>query len=87
MKRNKSTQAKLKERPSTNSSQNFKIYITSTFKAEAEALKKKYPNIKDDFMLLKDQLRKDPITGNDKLGQNCYKIRMSISDKNAGNWK
>lgn len=45
---------------------------------------KKYHNIHDDFMSLRDQFRIDPITGNDALGGEVYKVRMPISDKNKG---
>ena len=51
---------------------------------EAKKLVKKYPNIKSDFDELQKQLKKDPITGNDSLGKDCYKVRMAISDKNTG---
>ncbi len=52
--------------------------------SEARKLKRKYPNIKNDFFHLSQSLKKDPITGNDYLGKDCYKVRMQISDKNTG---
>lgn len=55
-----------------------------TFISQARRLKKKYPNIKQDFFQLQKELKKDPITGNDYLGQSCYKLRMNLSDKNFG---
>lgn len=70
--------------PSTTSSENYKIFPTENFIKEAKSLKKKYPNIKDDFHELQKQLKKDPITGNDPLGKDCYKVRMTISGKNSG---
>lgn len=45
---------------------------------------KKYPHIKEDFLLLRNILRVDPITGNDPLGRDIFKVRMQISDKNKG---
>jgi hypothetical protein len=45
---------------------------------------KKYPLIKEDFSLLQKKLRKDPQTGNDYLGKDCYKVRMQISGKPKG---
>lgn len=62
----------------------FKVITTSPFRKEAEKLKKKYPKIKDDFLELADKLKKNPISGNDSLGRNCYKVRMQISDKGNG---
>lgn len=67
-----------------NSSQSFKVYPTSVFISEAKKLKKKYPNIGDDFKELSKILKKDPITGNDHIGSECYKVRMRISDKGNG---
>ena len=66
------------------SSTNYKIFPTALFMREARKLKKKYPQIRDDFKKLADQLKKDPITGNDPLGSNCYKLRMEISGNPAG---
>ena len=73
-----------KQNLSQNSSANYKIIPTDIFIAEAKKLAKKYPNIKNDFFQLQKALRKDPITGNDFLGKDCYKVRMAISDKNSG---
>lgn len=68
----------------TNSYPLFKVITTSPFRKEAEKLKKKYPNIKEDFLDLAIKLKKDPVTGNDSLGRNCFKVRMQISDKGNG---
>ena len=62
-----------KEPPLTNSSTSYKIFCTQVFIGEARKLAKKYPNIKADFLALKDRLKKDPVTGNDSLGQQVYK--------------
>ena len=51
---------------------------------QAKRLAKKYPNIKEDFKDLAKQLKKDPTTGQDSLGKDCYKVRMEISDKPGG---
>lgn len=66
------------------SSNKFKVFVTPNFLKEAQDLKKKYPKIKENFLQLKDSLSRDPITGNDNLGKDCYKVRMSIADKNSG---
>jgi len=68
----------------TNSYPTFKVITTSPFRKEAEKLKKKYPNIKEDFLDLAIRLKKDPTTGNDNLGRNCFKVRMQITDKGNG---
>jgi mRNA-degrading endonuclease RelE of RelBE toxin-antitoxin system len=51
---------------------------------EAKVLLKKYPNIKKDFLELAKELKNDPITGNTRLIDDCYKVRMQISDKSGG---
>ncbi len=51
---------------------------------EAQKMLKKYPHIKEDFFRLRDLLRIDPITGNDALGKDVFKVRMQITDKNKG---
>jgi len=33
---------------------------------------------------LAKELKLDPITGHDRLGNNCYKVRMQITDKGGG---
>lgn len=64
--------------------QNYKIIPTQNFLDEAKELLKKYPNIKKDFLDLAKDLKVDPITGHDKLANDCYKVRMQISDKGSG---
>jgi mRNA-degrading endonuclease RelE of RelBE toxin-antitoxin system len=83
MKPKESNQEKKKENPSTTSSQNYKIICTPTFLKEAKELAKKYPNIKTDFLRLKDVIKKDPKQGED-LGYGLFKIRMEITDKGQG---
>jgi mRNA-degrading endonuclease RelE of RelBE toxin-antitoxin system len=68
----------------TNSSIIYKVIPTQGFIEEANALKRKYPNIKQDFLDLAEMLKRDPISGNVSLGKNCYKVRMPISDKGRG---
>jgi mRNA-degrading endonuclease RelE of RelBE toxin-antitoxin system len=84
MKQNKSTQGKGMANHSTSSSKRFKIICTSVFLEEAKRLAKKHPHIRNDFFTLRDQLRIDPVTGNDSLGNDMYKVRMPISDTNKG---
>jgi len=84
MKSKKSSQARLPPKPSTSSSTNYKVFTTTRFIKEAQKLKKKYPNIGESFRDLSKELKKDPITGNDPLGKNCYKVRMEIEGKHSG---
>jgi hypothetical protein len=66
------------------SSKSFKVLPTTIFIDQAKKLAKKYPQIKEDFKLLAKQLKKDPITGNDSLGKDCFKVRMDITGKPKG---
>jgi hypothetical protein len=84
MKSKKSNLGEKKQSLSTTSLKNYKVYPTDIFMAEAKKLAKKFPTIKQDFEELHRVLKKDPITGNDNLGRDCYKVRMPITDKNCG---
>ncbi len=84
MKSNKLNPERRNRNPSINSLKSYKIIPTDNFISEAKRLVKKYPNIKEDFFELQKYFKKDPITGNDFLGKGCYKVRMAITDKNAG---
>ena len=53
MKQRKSKPETKSEQRSTTSSILFKVILTNAFMADANSLKKKYPNIKDDFLVLK----------------------------------
>jgi hypothetical protein len=44
---------------------------------------KKYPSIKKDIAALGKQLLVNPVMGT-SLGNNCYKIRMTITSKDTG---
>lgn len=68
----------------TTSSKHYRVFITEVFEKQAQRLVKKFPLIKGDFLELSKQLKKDPITGNDSLGKNCYKVRMKITGKPKG---
>jgi hypothetical protein len=84
MKSNKSKKEQKKQIPSQSFSKNYKIIPTDVFISEAKALAKKYPQIKNDFFELQKNLKKDPSAGSTPLGKDCYKVRMAITDKNAG---
>jgi len=61
MKESRSTKAAKKEKPSTNSTQTYSLFVTNLFIKEARQLKKVYPNIKKSFDQLKIDLKSDPI--------------------------
>lgn len=62
----------------------YKVIPTPTFLKEASALQKKYPNINKDFLELAKILKDDPVTGNDHVFKDLWKVRMIISDKGKG---
>jgi len=61
----------------------FRIEITSYFKKQAKHLLKKYPSLKQELNELVESLVVSPIQGA-PIGNNCYKIRISIASKNKG---
>ena len=71
------------EKNKQGTSRNYKVIPTDNFFNEARALEKKYPNIKQDFLNLKDVLKKSPEIGV-SLGAGIYKVEMIISDKKRG---
>lgn len=84
MKQNKSTPANCQSDPLQTSSKIFEIRTTPSFERELKHLKKKYPNIKKDILAISEVFSEDPITGNEPLGKDCYKVRIKISDKHTG---
>ncbi len=61
----------------------FNIIPTTNFTKELKKLAKKYPSLKEDYGHLLDQLDENPKLGT-PIGQNCYKVRLSITSKNKG---
>jgi hypothetical protein len=59
------------------------VKTTKDFDREAKRLAKKYHSLAKDIRELREDLLENPIQG-DALGDNCYKVRMSISSKNKG---
>ncbi len=58
----------------------FEIIAVPNFQRELKKLHKKYPSIKEDFAKLVESLKQEPDQGT-SLGQDCFKIRMSIASK------
>jgi mRNA-degrading endonuclease RelE of RelBE toxin-antitoxin system len=61
----------------------YKIEITSNFQKEAKRLVKKYPSLKQELANLFTELESNPTLGS-PLGNDIYKIRLSIASKNKG---
>jgi hypothetical protein len=61
----------------------FKVIPSEFFQKDFKRLWKKYPSLTTDVQKLGESLEDNPTQGQ-ALGQNCYKIRLSISSKNQG---
>jgi mRNA-degrading endonuclease RelE of RelBE toxin-antitoxin system len=62
---------------------NFEIVATSFFVRELKRLAKRYPAIKNDMAELGKELSQTPTMGT-PIGNDCFKIRISITGKNKG---
>jgi len=62
---------------------NYNIELTETFKNEAKKLIKKYPSLRAEIEELGNHLVVTPTLGI-PLGNDVYKIRISIASKNKG---
>jgi mRNA-degrading endonuclease RelE of RelBE toxin-antitoxin system len=61
----------------------YKIELTDNFKKEAKKLIKKYASLRTEIETLGKELTKNPTMGT-PLGNDVYKIRLSIASKNKG---
>jgi mRNA-degrading endonuclease RelE of RelBE toxin-antitoxin system len=61
----------------------YNVIAVPTFKKEIKRLAKKFPSLKSEFSELIYSLEHNPEQGV-SLGNNCYKIRMSIASKGKG---
>jgi len=61
----------------------YKVSSIPLFDKQAKRLSKKYPSVKNDLAVLIDNLAERPIQGK-ALGNNFYKIRLSITSKGKG---
>jgi mRNA-degrading endonuclease RelE of RelBE toxin-antitoxin system len=61
----------------------YNVLTIPPFDKQLKRLAKKYPSLKDEFAELLESLEQDPEQGA-HLGNNCYKIRISIASKGKG---
>ncbi len=61
----------------------FEIIATPIFKRDIKKLAKKYRSLKSEFAILLSGLEDNPKMGI-SLGNNCFKIRLSIASKGKG---
>jgi mRNA-degrading endonuclease RelE of RelBE toxin-antitoxin system len=61
----------------------YRIELTDNFLKEAKKLIKKYPSLKSELIKLQELLSENPTFGIN-LGNDIYKIRISISSKGKG---
>ena len=61
----------------------YSIIPIGKFKKEAKRLVKKYPSLKKELSNLTSVLESNPTTGT-SLGNNAYKIRISMKSKGVG---
>jgi mRNA-degrading endonuclease RelE of RelBE toxin-antitoxin system len=61
----------------------YNITATPNFKKELKRLLKKFQSLKIEYLNLLDELAQNPTLGT-SLGNNIYKIRVSIASKGKG---
>ena len=61
----------------------YNVLAIPSFERQLKRLSKKYPSLKQEFFELIESLEKNPEQGTN-LGNNCYKIRVSIVSKGKG---
>ena len=62
---------------------NFDVIATEPFERKLKRLAKKYKSLSADLSILFDELSENPTLGT-SIGNDCYKIRMSITSKGKG---
>jgi len=61
----------------------YSIIFSFSFNNEVKHLIKKYPSLKEDILMLIMSLKENPTQGV-SLGNNIYKVRLSITSKGKG---
>jgi mRNA-degrading endonuclease RelE of RelBE toxin-antitoxin system len=62
---------------------NYNVKTIPKFEKDLKKLVKKYPSLKSEYIELVKSLKTLPVQGT-PLGNNCYKIRLSIMSKGKG---
>ena len=62
---------------------NFDVLTISAFDKQLKRLSRKYASLKTEYAALLDALEENPVQGI-SLGNNCYKIRLTITSKGKG---
>lgn len=61
----------------------FNVKTISVFERQAKRLMKKFPSLKKEILELIQELKEEPKKGT-SIGNNCYKVRLSIASKGKG---
>lgn len=61
----------------------YKVKTISAFERQAKRLIKKYNSLQKELLALVKELKENPEQGT-SLGNNCFKIRLSIASKGKG---
>ena len=61
----------------------YNILPLPPFEKQIKRLVKKYPSLKSEYLNLIESLEKNPNQGSN-IGNNCFKIRISIASKGKG---
>jgi len=61
----------------------YEIKSIGVFEKRAKLLIKKYPSLKNELLLLIQELKENPEKGT-SIGKHCYKIRLAIKSKGKG---
>ena len=61
----------------------YEVKSIPKFEKELKRLARKYPSLKNEYLELIQSLKLQPEQGS-PLGNNCYKIRLSIASKGKG---
>jgi mRNA-degrading endonuclease RelE of RelBE toxin-antitoxin system len=62
---------------------NYNVLTIPPFDRQMKRLVKKYPSLKAEYVALIEELENNPRIGT-SLGNNCFKIRLSIASKGRG---
>jgi mRNA-degrading endonuclease RelE of RelBE toxin-antitoxin system len=61
----------------------YNVLPIPPFDRQLKRLSKKYPSLKEEYFELIENLEENPEQGTN-LGNNCYKVRLSIASKGKG---